>query len=86
MQQAMQEARAAQGPILLEIFVNSSSSLLQDPLFYSKQNMHTQGIWDEEWAAQLHFRLQTEVEQAMQDALRDTQNTIGKGHDSSHIF
>ncbi len=87
MQQAMQATHAGQGPILLEIFVaQSPSSQLQDPLFYHEQNMHTQGIWDEEWATQLRSRLQTEVEQAMQDALRDTQNTTGKRHDSSHIF
>jgi TPP-dependent pyruvate/acetoin dehydrogenase alpha subunit len=33
--------------------------------------MEEQGMWDEEWAGQLHERLKNEVEQAMQDALRD---------------
>ena len=47
--------------------VNSS-----DPLICCKQILEQRGSWDEEWAEQLRGRLQEEVEQAMQDALRDT--------------
>jgi 2-oxoisovalerate dehydrogenase E1 component alpha subunit len=86
MQQAMQKVRTGQGPVLLEIFVAQSSSQLQDPLFHAEQQMHTQGIWDEEWAEQLSFRLRAEVEQAMRDALRDTQTITEKDYSSSHIF
>ncbi len=79
MQQAMQSVRAGQGPVLLEIFVAQSSN----PLLYAERYMHTQGIWDEEWAAQIYSRLQTEVEQAMHDAVRDIQNTTEKRLDAS---
>jgi TPP-dependent pyruvate/acetoin dehydrogenase alpha subunit len=86
MQQAMQKVRTGQGPVLLEILVHPSSFQPQDPLLHLTENMRIQGIWNEEWAAQLHFRLQIEVEQAIQDALRDTQNITEKDHHSSHIF
>lgn len=87
-QQAIQAAREGQGPILLEIFVSRSPFVQPcDPLLYYEQSMHTQGIWDEAWAVQLQSRLRTEVEQAMHDALRDTQSTHEQERVfSSHVF
>ena len=79
MQDAMQHARAGHGPILLEVFISASSSNYHDtrdthdPLVRCKHVLQAQGEWDEHWAAQLHMRLLTEVEQAMSDALRDMQ-------------
>jgi 2-oxoisovalerate dehydrogenase E1 component alpha subunit len=85
---AMQHAREGNGPILLEMSttrftpdVLSSSttgiaaieaSEQHDPLVRYRQFLQEQGLWDDEWAAQLYQRFTTEVERAMQDALRDT--------------
>jgi 2-oxoisovalerate dehydrogenase E1 component alpha subunit len=71
MRDAMQNAREGHGPVLLEMKVARSTSQGQDPLLRCQQLMEAQGIWDEQWAAELQARLSTEVEQAMQDALRD---------------
>ncbi|MBE3561760.1 MAG: thiamine pyrophosphate-dependent dehydrogenase E1 component subunit alpha [Ktedonobacteraceae bacterium] len=43
-----------------------------DPLLRYQHILRTQGAWDDTWAAQLYARLVSEVEQALQDALRDT--------------
>jgi 2-oxoisovalerate dehydrogenase E1 component alpha subunit len=43
-----------------------------DPLMRCQRYLEEQGVWDEAWAAQLALRLETEVEQALQNALRDT--------------
>ncbi len=81
MQHAIQYARERHGPVLLEIFVSPASfpqqhpdEDAQDPLVQCKRMLQAQDAWDEEWSAQLHMRLLTEVEQAMHDALRDTHN------------
>jgi len=83
MQKAMQRARDGHGPVLLEMFVKRTlpgefSVLLceeeeakSDPLLCCQQLLKERGVWDEEWAAQLYARTKAEVEQAMQDALRD---------------
>lgn len=72
MQAAMQHVRAGHGPVLLEMKVTRSTSREQkDSLLRCQQLMEEQGTWDEQWAAELHARLSAEVEQAMQDALRD---------------
>ena len=71
MRAAMQHARDGHGPVLLEMKVTRSTSREQDPLLRCRQLMEAQGIWDEQWAAELQARLSKEVEQAMQDALRD---------------
>jgi len=42
-----------------------------DPLLLCQRHLEEQGMWDEEWAKQVHERLKNEVEQALQDALRD---------------
>ncbi len=76
---AMQHAREGQGPVLLEMNVHSSApdSLYlnvesqDDPLLRCQRHLEEQGMWDEEWAEQVHERLKNEVEQALQDALRD---------------
>jgi len=79
MQQAMQHVRTGQGPILLEVFISATSSSYHDtkdthdPLVRCKHVLQAQGEWDEQWVAQLQTRLLAEVEQAMHDALRDTQ-------------
>lgn len=44
----------------------------RDPLVCCKRILEQRGSWDEEWAEQLCGRLQEEVEQAVEDALRDT--------------
>lgn len=76
---AMQHARAGHGPVLLEMNVPYSTpgafyldlENQNDPLLRCQQYMKEQGMWDDEWAKQLHERLKNEVEQALQDALRD---------------
>src|SRR6266852_8067563 len=72
MKDAMQYAREGHGPVLLEMKVTRFTSRKQgDPLLRCQSLMEEHGIWDEGWAAELQARLRTEVEQAMQDALRD---------------
>lgn len=87
MQAAMEHARDGYGPVLLEMQVirslpsqsNPSSDFTEgagkkdcdDPLLRCRQLMEEQGIWDEQWAAQLYARTKREVEQALEDALRD---------------
>ena len=78
MQDAMAHTRAGNGPVLLEVFISATSSSYHDtkdthdPLVRCKHVLQVQGVWDEQWAAQLQTRLLTEIEQAMHDALRDT--------------
>src|SRR5579885_1962511 len=43
-----------------------------DPLLRCQQILQEQGAWSDEWAEKLYRRISAEVEQAMQDALRDT--------------
>jgi 2-oxoisovalerate dehydrogenase E1 component alpha subunit len=43
-----------------------------DPLLRCQQILQEQGAWDNTWATQLHARVMADVEQAMQDAMRDT--------------
>jgi 2-oxoisovalerate dehydrogenase E1 component alpha subunit len=83
MQTAMQHAREGYGPVLLEMYVTRSTPTSQDwqreeanacndPLVRCQHCLQEQGVWDEEWAAQIYTRFSTEVERAMQDAIRDT--------------
>lgn len=80
MRAAIQHTRVGHGPVLLEIQVcrkseNEPASLVQDiqydPLLRCQRYLEERGIWDEKWAAQLRERIVSEVEQAVQDALRD---------------
>jgi 2-oxoisovalerate dehydrogenase E1 component alpha subunit len=87
MQAAMQHAREGCGPILLEMgvtrFTPASSSInaqditavesseQHDPLLRFRRYLQEQGMWDDEWAAQLYQHFTLEVERAMQEALRD---------------
>jgi 2-oxoisovalerate dehydrogenase E1 component alpha subunit len=75
MQAAMQHTRSGQGPVLLEMYVTRSTAQEEqrqrDPLLRCRQLLEEQTMWDEQWAAGLHARLSAEVEQAVQDALRD---------------
>jgi 2-oxoisovalerate dehydrogenase E1 component alpha subunit len=82
MRAAMQYAREGRGPVLLEMCVHrtapgqpyishSSEEYPVDPLLRCQQLLEVQGMWDEQWATQLRTRIYAEVEQAMQDALRD---------------
>jgi len=78
MKDAMQYAREGHGPMLLEMKVTRLTSREQeDPLLRCQSLMEEQGIWDERWATELQARLRTEVEQAMQDALRDVSKPDG---------
>ncbi len=81
MRDAMQHAREGHGPVLLEGCVTRSMAQdyqeQGDPLLRCQQLMEAQGIWNEQWAAELQVRLSKEVEQAMQDALRDVTETDG---------
>lgn len=43
-----------------------------DPLLHCRQLLQQLGGWDDAWARQLHAHLTGEIEQATQDALRDT--------------
>ncbi len=88
MRAAMQHARDGHGPILLEMCTTRftpnlpsshaasiaaiESSKQHDPLARYRQFLQEQGQWDDEWASQLYQRFTTEVERAMQEALRDT--------------
>lgn len=49
----------------------SDNAWSDDPLLYCRSLLQQMGGWDDAWASQLHVRLIAEVEQAMQDALRD---------------
>lgn len=85
MQTAMQHARDGYGPVLLEMRINrpiksqseesvgasSTKECKDDPLICCQRLLEQAGAWDEQWATQLHTRLVAEVEQAMQDAVRD---------------
>lgn len=79
MRAAMQHAREGQGPVLLEMNVSRSApgafysdvESQDDPLLRCQRYLQEYGIWDAQWAEQLNERLRNEVEQALQDALRD---------------
>ncbi|HVB21018.1 MAG TPA: thiamine pyrophosphate-dependent enzyme [Ktedonobacteraceae bacterium] len=80
MHAAMRHTHEGLGPVLLEIQVcrhgeNEPASPLQstqfDPLLRCQRYLEEHGIWDEDWATQLRERIIKEVEQAVQDALRD---------------
>ena len=49
-----------------------TASECHDPLVRCKHHLQAQGAWDEQWARQLYTRLSSEVEAALQDAMRDT--------------
>lgn len=75
-QAALQRARAAHGPTLLEITVTRAepgmltSDPIHDPLARCRQLLQEQNAWDEAWARELAARLKGEVEQALEDVLR----------------
>src|SRR6266487_6751912 len=82
MQEAMKHARNGQGPVLLEMRVwrslaGQAEELLdedkvnRDPLLRCEGLLRERDAWDEEWASQLYARILAEVEQAVEDALRD---------------
>lgn len=74
-QEAIQRARAGQGPTLLEISVTRAApgaiptDVAHDPLIRCRQLLQEQNGWDEDWACQLEARLRREVEQALEDVL-----------------
>lgn len=77
---AMHHAREGFGPVLLELQVDhegANEPLLShqtgqhDPLLCCQRYLEAHNVWDEVWATQLRERITREVEQAMQDALRD---------------
>ncbi|WP_165423861.1 thiamine pyrophosphate-dependent dehydrogenase E1 component subunit alpha [Ktedonosporobacter rubrisoli] len=89
---AMEHAREGRGPVLLEMYVTRSragsqayylSSTLgrNDPLSRCQQFLQEQDMWDDEWAKKLYTRISAEVEQAMQDAMRDTQPPFSRRGD-----
>lgn len=74
MQAAMQQAREYHEPVLLEMDVTRpgiDGQLACDPLQHCQSLLQEQQAWDEVWAQQLFQHLTAEVEQALQDALRD---------------
>lgn len=73
-QAALQRARAAQGPTLLEVTVtradpSSATDPVGDPLARCQQLLEEQNAWDEAWARELEARLRKDVEQALEDVL-----------------
>jgi 2-oxoisovalerate dehydrogenase E1 component alpha subunit len=77
-QEAMQRARAGQGPTLLEVCVTraipgSFPDPSHDPLLRCQQLLQEQGAWDETWASELEERLRREVELALADVLRSAE-------------
>ncbi|MBX5451733.1 thiamine pyrophosphate-dependent dehydrogenase E1 component subunit alpha [Thermogemmatispora sp.] len=74
--EALALARAGQGPILLEMLVTRGSPEQDeaecDPLTHCRRLLENSGAWDGAWHAQLTDRLRAEVEQALEDALRDS--------------
>jgi 2-oxoisovalerate dehydrogenase E1 component alpha subunit len=74
-QEAIQRARAGQGPTLLEIRVTRAepgaipADPVHDPLIHCQQLLQEQNGWDEDWARELEARLRREVEQALEDVL-----------------
>ena len=56
-----------------------STGECHDPLVRCEHYLRAEGAWDEQWARQLHIRLSSEVEAALQNALRDTFQTAGTG-------
>lgn len=74
-QAALQRARAAAGPTLLEIAVTRTgpdpldADPIHDPLARCRQLLQEQNAWDEIWACELEDRLRCEVEQALEDVL-----------------
>ena len=79
MSAAMQRAREGHGPALLELQVHCQlpdsvpleEELRSDPLYNCQRYMEQRDMWDAEWAAKLSTRLSNDVEQAMQDAVRE---------------
>jgi 2-oxoisovalerate dehydrogenase E1 component alpha subunit len=76
--EAMQRARAGQGPTLLEVCVTravpgSSPAASHDPLLRCQQLLQAQDAWDEAWARELEERLRREIERALQDVLRSVE-------------
>jgi 2-oxoisovalerate dehydrogenase E1 component alpha subunit len=82
MQEAMRHARDGHGPVLLEMRVRRSlagqteelldeEKVKRDPLLHCERLLRERCAWDEEWAAQLYEHTRAEVEQAMEDAVRD---------------
>lgn len=77
MRQVMDHARSGAGPALLEMMVPatispSNAGAYNDPLVHCQHQLQCCGAWDEEWANRLSGRLLSEIEHALEDALRDT--------------
>jgi len=91
MSTAMHRARTGLGPTFLDIAVTrlhpprchtTHNDLFgleaieqQDPLYRCRQLLQELHLWSDDWADQLYTRYSTEIERAMQDALRDTQRS-----------
>ncbi len=79
MQAAMQHVREGLGPVILELNVqrqspdspSSEENSRSDPLISYQKYLEKWNIWDQEWAVQLRERLSNDVEQAMQEVLRE---------------
>lgn len=79
MQAAMQHVREGLGPVLLELNVrrqspdspSSEENSQSDPLLSYQEYLEKWNMWDQEWAVQLRERLSNDVEQAMQEALKE---------------
>ncbi len=77
MNEALQQARSGQGPVLLEMLVTRGSPTQDttecDPLIRCRRLLQESDAWDEEWHTGTMLRARAEVEQALEDALRDSQ-------------
>jgi 2-oxoisovalerate dehydrogenase E1 component alpha subunit len=70
--EAIQRARAGQGPTLIEISVVRSlpgSVGINDPLQSCVELLRAANGWDETWASEQELRLRKEIEQALADVL-----------------
>jgi len=76
MQDILAHVRTGIGPFVLELAVVRSSPLSEhDTLARCKHVLQAQHLWDEEWATQLHTRLNNEIQQATHNALLDAQSS-----------
>jgi 2-oxoisovalerate dehydrogenase E1 component alpha subunit len=78
MSEALRQARDGQGPVLLELRIRRSAPGEApddgDPLVRCRALLQEQSAWSEAWHSSLLTRLRSEVEQALEDALRQSRS------------
>ena len=74
MQAIVQQIRAGNGPMLLELAISDMHSVSEyAALIQCEHILREQQLWDEQWATALHAHLNNEVEQAVLNVLLDTE-------------